>query len=81
MTVSPLCLRIMLLAYYSAEPAKYLVPEMTSSPGIEAQRWLQENGLVSKSLEATPRGDAWVKYILSTPLPEAKWVFPERTPS
>lgn len=78
---TPLCLRLMLLAYYSADPMANLDESMMSPPGKDFQYWLKTHGLVDNNMRATERGKAWVEFILSTPLPVAKWTLPERPAS
>ena len=79
MTLAPITIKFMLACYTTPEPGEHVGQEhWNSSAGLDARRWLADNGLIDGNDRATPRGEAWVKFICATPLPETVWVLPER---
>ncbi len=75
--VSPLMIKIMLVCYAFAEPSD-MGTEWHSPAGVECRKWLLEQNLIGPTQRATKRGEAWVKFICSTPLPVHKWILPDR---
>ena len=79
---APIYVSFMLAVHTSANPAAQLGQAHWSSPaGHEVREWLIDNNLMVEhpgGYRATERGQAWVKFICSTPLPEAQWVLPKR---
>jgi hypothetical protein len=82
MRLAPIHINFMLVCYFSAEPEQALGKyHWDSMAGREARLWLHKNELIDSYNRSTERGRAWVDFICETPLPEAKWVMPERTKS
>ncbi len=78
-TRSPMLIRIMLACYYSPDPENEIgLGSWTSEVGQSVREWLMARELIDDSYRATDRGKAWVEFICETPLPEAKWILPER---
>ena len=76
---APITIEFMLVCYFSAEPAQYFEDmRWNSIAGNETREFLLREGLVDENYKATERGEAWVKYICATPLPEQCWRLPER---
>jgi hypothetical protein len=81
MNVSPLTVNFMLAFFCSPNPKDELGERYWSGgAGAEAREWLHENDLITDPDDgrATSRGEAWVKFICETPLPEQTWVLPPR---
>ena len=78
MTLAPITIKFMLACYCSGQPAVELGTQWNSGAGQETLHWLQANGLIGDNYRVTERGEAWVKFICATPLPETVWVLPER---
>lgn len=78
-TRAPVLIEFMLACYAKAYPAEEIGPACWNSPvGKEMRKWLLDNDLIDKDDRATERGEAWVKFIIDTPLPVAEWTLPER---
>ena len=79
MEVSPLTIEFMLQCYCSNNPAANLGEHRwNSDAGKEVRAWLYAQGLVHVDERPTDRGKAWVHFICSTPLPQKKWIMPDR---
>lgn len=76
--VSPLCIRLMIACYAFPEP-KDVIPEWNNDICHSLRNYLLGHGLIDEKFRATPRGEAWVKFICQTPLPEQIWKLPQRT--
>lgn len=74
---SPITIKFM-LACYTGNTSEIEPQIWDSSAGKETRALLQSNGLVDANYLATPRGNAWVKYICATPMPEQVWQLPKR---
>ncbi len=72
--VSPLTMKIALLCYYGGSPVE-IAEQWGSAPGIEARRWLYEQGVIDRDGYITDKGRAWIERALSTPMPRQAWVF------
>ena len=68
---APIVIEFMLECYFSHDPEANLGSHRwNSSAGRATRRWLWNQGLVDENERPTDRGNAWVKSICSTPLPE-----------
>lgn len=85
MTRCPGLINFIIAIYVHSDPIEALsATHWDSSFGREARSWLIEHDLIKvndqNKYEVTERGAAWIRFIYETPLPEAKWTLPERTP-
>lgn len=79
MEMAPIVIKFMLACYCTPEPGEHVgVNHWNSDAGRETRNWLFENDLIDANFRATPRGEAWVKFICATPLPESVWMLPQR---
>lgn len=82
MTVSPIHIEFMLACYVTPAPGERIGrDEWESGAGHQVRKWLAEQQLIDSRDRATPKGEAWVKFICATPLPEQRWVLPARDSS
>ena len=73
----PIAIRLMLACHIGTDPASLFgKDEWNSSAMLVWRKKLYEDGLVTENLSTTPRGEAWVNFICSTPLPVQQWVRP-----
>ncbi len=78
MNLAPIHITFMMACYTSLEPEAQLGERHWNSPGgKETRSWLIQNELIDGNNRATDRGEAWVRFICDTPLPEKKWVRPD----
>ena len=75
--MNPITIELMLHIYYDSQPH----PKMRSDSFKDAARNLVSRNLVKfdaedDSFTSTSRGDAWVRMLLATPLPEQVWMDP-----
>lgn len=76
--MSPLELEFLLWCYARAERH----PRQDDVPYFDVICRFQEHGILAPApdenglLRTTKRGDAWVKSILSTPIPQSAWIDP-----
>ena len=76
--MNPITIELMLHIYYAASPH----PKMHSDSFKDAAKTLIARQLVrpdpdgGDDLVSTTRGDAWVRMLMSTPMPEQVWVDP-----
>jgi hypothetical protein len=76
---APITITFMLACHTSPEPAQRLGVDHWDSPiGREVRQWLIDNDLIDHDNRSTPKGRAWVEFIINTPLPVATWVLPPR---
>lgn len=75
---SPLLITIMLACHVSPKPYELVGAPWGSDAGHKFRRLLQEHGLIDANYNSTPKGRAWVQYIINTPLPIATWSMPPR---
>jgi hypothetical protein len=77
MIKTPSNLEFLLHCYYSPEPH-----DRVKAPAIEeARSYLLEQEMIQTTTSnfvynVTPRGEAYIKYILEVPFPERCWVMP-----
>jgi hypothetical protein len=77
--LAPIYINFMLNCHFSADPRETITADhWDSKAGHEVRVWLRAEGLIDDENRSTERGRAWVEFICQTPLPEAKWVMPER---
>lgn len=77
--MAPIYITFMLACHTSADPEAHLRSEhWGSSVGLEVRAWLLAQGLIDEHNCSTDRGKKWVGFICATPLPEQKWILPER---
>jgi hypothetical protein len=75
---SPFLIRMMLSCYYSPTPQEEMGDSWLTPAGQQCLEWLRSEALIDDDNKATGRGMAWVDYICNTPLPEQRWVLPQR---
>lgn len=77
----PIHINFMMACYTSPNPEEELGEAHWGSEGGQSARaWLKKEGLIGDDNRATARGAAWIGFICATPLPEMKWILPERAP-
>ncbi len=78
---APICIKFMIACCTSTNPANEIgIPQWTSEVGEEVREFLLNKGLIFSNHKATERGQAWIRFICSTTLPELeqRWILPER---
>jgi hypothetical protein len=77
--VAPLLLQIFLAIYVSPQPDRMIGEDTwNSSAGERFRLWLEKNDLINEAhADLTDKGRAWLKAILSVPLPVATWEIPK----
>lgn len=79
--LAPIHITFMIAFYTRGENAIDEIGEACwhSQKGLEVRRFLIDEGLIdSDNGHVTDRGEAWVDFICSTPLPEMSWTLPKR---
>jgi hypothetical protein len=77
MIENPLNLSVLLHCYYSPEPH----PRINSPAVQDALNYLLRTNMISGGdndniFHTTPRGEAYIKYLMALPFPEQHWIMP-----
>lgn len=76
MKIYPVTVTVMMLCYYSSNPAGEFKDRWHTASWCAARTKLFEEGMIDGDGKATEKGKAWVNAVCNVPLPVAQWVIP-----